>query len=169
MTPGSGRASRRLSCCAKRERRLFCLRTLAAQRESRILKYSLKPVAEHLMQMIPPPVSFSPEVIGPEAEAASKALPDAGVLLVENVRFFKEEEANEEGFAQALARLGDVYVNDAFGAAHRAHASTAGVARYLPQAAMGLLMERELQYLHEELAQPGQAVSGDLRWIKGLR
>ncbi len=92
-------------------------------------KYSLRPVADHLMQMIPPPVEFSPEVIGPTVEAASKALPESGVLLVENVRFFKEEEANEDGFAQELAKLGDVYVNDAFGAAHRAHASTAGVAQ----------------------------------------
>jgi 3-phosphoglycerate kinase len=117
-------------------------------------KHSLKPVADHLAQMIPPPVQFSPEVIGPNVEAASKALPDGGVLLVENVRFFKEEEANENGFAQVLAKLGDVYVNDAFGAAHRAHASTAGVARYIPQAAMGLLMERELQYLKDELAHP---------------
>ncbi len=119
-------------------------------------KYSLKPVADHLTQMIPPPVQFSAEVIGPNVEAASKALPHGGGLLVENVRFFKEEEANEDGFAQALAKLADVYVNDAFGAAHRAHASTAGVAQYLPQAAMGLLMERELQYLKDELAQPGR-------------
>jgi phosphoglycerate kinase len=117
-------------------------------------KYSLRPVADHLTQMIPPPVQFSAEVIGPNVEAASKALPDGGVLLVENVRFFKEEEANEDGFAQALAKLGDVYVNDAFGAAHRAHASTAGVAKCMPQAAMGLLMERELQYLKDELAHP---------------
>src|ERR1700730_3379859 len=140
-------------------------------------KYTLDPVADHLKQMIPPPVSFSPEVIGPETEAASKSLPDAGVLLMENVRFFKEEEANDEGFAQELARLGDVYVNDAFGAAHRAHASTAGVARYLPQAAMGLLMERELQYLHEELANPqrpylvilgGSKVSDKIEVIKAL-
>src|ERR1700716_2501529 len=79
------------------------------------LKYSLRPVAEHLMQMIPPPVKFSAEVIGPEAEAASKSLPDGGVLLVENVRFLKEEEANDKGFAEALSRLGDIYVNDAFG------------------------------------------------------
>ena len=69
-------------------------------------KYSLRPVADHLTQMIPPPVSFSPEVIGPEAEAASKALPDGGVLLVENVRFFKEEEANEEGFAKGAREIG---------------------------------------------------------------
>src|SRR6202047_637522 len=140
-------------------------------------KYSLKPVADHLTQMIPPPVQFSAEVIGPNAEAASKALPDGGVLLVENVRFFQEEEANEEGFAKGLAKLGDVYVNDAFGAAHRAHASTAGVAKYLPEAAMGLLMERELQYLHEELANPdrpflvilgGSKVSDKIAVIKVL-
>jgi 3-phosphoglycerate kinase len=140
-------------------------------------KYSLRPVADHLTQMIPPPVQFSAEVIGPNVEAASKALPDGGVLLVENVRFFKEEEANEDGFAQALAKLGDVYVNDAFGAAHRAHASTAGVAKYMPQAAMGLLMERELQYLKDELAHPdrpflvilgGAKVSDKIGVIKAL-
>jgi phosphoglycerate kinase len=100
------------------------------------LKYSLRPVADHLAEIIPPPVNFSPEVIGPSVEAVSKALPDSGVLLIENVRFFSEEEANANSFAQALAKLGDVYVNDAFGAAHRAHASTAGVAKYSPQAAI---------------------------------
>src|SRR6476620_9190493 len=120
------------------------------------LKYSLRPVADHLIKMIPPPVDFSPEVIGPGVEALSKALPESGVLLVENVRFFSEEEANADSFAQALAKLGDVYVNDAFGAAHRAHASTAGVAKYLPKAAMGLLMEREIQYLSHELAKPAK-------------
>jgi phosphoglycerate kinase len=141
------------------------------------LKYSLKPVADHLAQMIPPPVQFSPEVIGSSVEALSKALPDGGVLLVENVRFFSEEEANADSFAKALAKLGDVYVNDAFGAAHRAHASTAGVAKYLPQAAMGLLMERELQYLKDELANPdrpflvilgGSKVSDKIAVIKAL-
>ena len=141
------------------------------------LKYSLRPVADYLTQMIPPPVRFSPEVIGPSVEAISKALPDSGVLLVENVRFFREEEANADSFAQALAKLGDVYVNDAFGAAHRAHASTAGVAKYLPQAAMGLLMERELRYLKDELANPdrpflvilgGSKVSDKIAMIKTL-
>jgi phosphoglycerate kinase len=83
-------------------------------------------------------------------------LPESGVLLVENLRFFREEEANADSFAQALAKLGDVYMNDAFGAAHRAHASTVGVAKYLPEAAMGLLMERELRYLKDELANPGR-------------
>jgi 3-phosphoglycerate kinase len=140
-------------------------------------KYSLRPVADHLAEMIPPPVDFSPEVIGPSVEALSKAVPDGGVLLVENVRFFSEEETNADSFAQALAKLGDVYVNDAFGAAHRAHASTAGVAKYLPQAAMGLLMERELQYLKDELANPerpflvilgGSKVSDKIAVIKAL-
>jgi 3-phosphoglycerate kinase len=140
-------------------------------------KYSLKPVAEHLARIIPPPVSFTPEVIGPVAEAASKELPEGGVLLIENVRFYKEEEANADSFARSLARLGDVYVNDAFGAAHRAHASTAGIAKYVPQAAMGLLMERELKYLKEELANPdrpfqvilgGSKVSDKIDVIKAL-
>ena len=140
-------------------------------------KYSLKPVADHLAQMIPLPVNFSAEVIGPKVEAASRSLPESGVLLVENVRFFKEEEANDDGFAKALAKLGDIYVNDAFGAAHRAHASTAGVARHMPLAAMGLLMERELQYLKDELSEPdrpflvilgGAKVSDKIGVIKAL-
>jgi 3-phosphoglycerate kinase len=140
-------------------------------------KYSLKPVADHLRHLIPGPVEFSPEVIGPKAEAATQALPNGGVLLVENVRFYKEEEANDPGFAQSLSRLGDVYVNDAFGAAHRAHASTAGVAGFMPKAAMGLLMERELKYLKDELANPdrpflvilgGAKVSDKIGVIKAL-
>lgn len=117
-------------------------------------KYSLRPVAEHLRTLLGGWVEFSPELIGEKAEAATRAVPEGGVLLMENVRFYKEEEKNDEPFAAALARLGDVYVNDAFGAAHRAHASTAGVAKFMPQAAMGLLMERELKYLQEELADP---------------
>ena len=143
----------------------------------RNLKYTLKPVADYLAQIISPPVKFSPEVIGSSAEAASRELPEGGVLLIENVRFYKEEEANADSFAQSLAKLGDVYVNDAFGAAHRAHASTAGIAKYLPQAAMGLLMERELKYLKEELAKPdrpflvilgGSKVSDKIDVIKAL-
>jgi 3-phosphoglycerate kinase len=140
-------------------------------------KYSLKPVADYLGEILPPPVRFSPDVIGPAAEAASRELPEGGVLLIENVRFYKEEEANADGFAASLAKLGDLYVNDAFGAAHRAHASTAGIAKYLPKAAMGLLMERELKYLKEELADPdrpflvilgGSKVSDKINVIKAL-
>jgi phosphoglycerate kinase len=140
-------------------------------------KYSLKLVADHLGKLLGTPVGFSPEVVGASAEAASKSLPDGGVLLIENVRFFEGEEANEPEFAKQLARLGDVYVNDAFGAAHRAHASTAGVAEFLKPAAMGLLMERELKYLQDELAKPerpflvilgGAKVSDKIGVIKAL-
>jgi phosphoglycerate kinase len=119
-------------------------------------KYSLKPVAQRLGELLGTTVEFSPEVVGPAAEAATKALPDGGVLLIDIVRFSEGEEPHDPEFARQLAALGDVYVNDAFGAAHRAHASTAGVAQSLQPAAMGLLMERELKYLQDELAKPDQ-------------
>ena len=99
------------------------------------------------------------------------------VCLLENVRFHAEEEENADSFAQELAKLGDIYVNDAFGAAHRAHASTAGIAKFVPQAAMGLLMEKELKYLVDELANParpflvilgGSKVSSKITVIKSL-
>lgn len=140
-------------------------------------KYSLKLVAQRLGELLGTTAEFSPEVVGPAVEAATKALPDGGVLLIENVRFYEGEEANDPEFARQLAVLGDVYVNDAFGAAHRAHASTAGVARFLQPAAMGLLMERELKYLQDELATPdrpflvilgGSKVSDKIGVIKAL-
>jgi 3-phosphoglycerate kinase len=140
-------------------------------------KYSLRPVAKRLAELAGVQVEFSAEVIGAEAEKASRHLPDGGILLIENVRFYEQEEANDPEFAQQLARLGDLYVNDAFGAAHRAHASTAGVTRYLSPAAMGLLMEKELQYLQDELANPerpflvilgGAKVSDKIGVIKAL-
>jgi 3-phosphoglycerate kinase len=140
-------------------------------------KYSLKLVADHLGGLLGTKAEFSPDVVGSAAEAATKALPGGGVLLIENVRFFEGEEANDPEFAKQLARLGDVYVNDAFGAAHRAHASTAGVAQFLKPAAMGLLMERELKYLQDELAKPerpflvilgGAKVSDKIGVIKAL-
>ena len=119
-------------------------------------KYSLRPVADRLAELLQAPVQFSPEYIGDSVEKQVARLKAGDVLLLENMRFHAEEEANDPVFSRALARLGDLYVNDAFGAAHRAHASTAGVAGYLPQAASGLLMEKELQYLQEELAVPAQ-------------
>jgi phosphoglycerate kinase len=96
-------------------------------------------------------VTFCSECNGPIAEKAIAEMKSGDVLLLENVRFHAEEEANDPTFARSLAALGDLYVNDAFGAAHRAHASTAGIASHLPQAAMGLLMEKEICYLHEKL------------------
>jgi phosphoglycerate kinase len=118
-------------------------------------KYSLAPVAAHLQGLLGgnTRVIFVSDCVGSEVEAASQALEPGQVLLLENLRFHPEEEANDPIFAQRLARLGELYVNDAFGSAHRAHASTAGIAQYLP-AAGGLLMERELKFLGETLENP---------------
>ena len=140
-------------------------------------KYSLNPVAQRLGELIGGRVHFSAKTVGEEAEKASQQLADGEVLLMENVRFYEQEERNDPDFSQQLARLGDLYVNDAFGAAHRAHASTAGVTKYLSPAAMGLLMERELRYLQDELANPdrpflvilgGSKVSDKIGVIKAL-
>jgi len=126
-------------------------------------KLSLQPVAKRLSELLGKPVAFCPEVIGPQAEAAAKALAPGEVLLLENVRFHKEEEKNDPVFCESLARLADTYVSDAFGTVHRAHASTAGVAKLFPQAACGFLIEKELKFLGQALsasAHPYVAVLG---------
>jgi phosphoglycerate kinase len=113
---------------------------------------SLKPIAARLQQLLGKPVAFAPDCVGPEVEAMK---PQPGeVLLLENLRFHPEEEANDAGFSRKLAALCDLYVNDAFGSAHRAHASTVGMIAYVPQAAAGLLMETELKYLTMVTAAP---------------
>jgi phosphoglycerate kinase len=117
-------------------------------------KLSLRPVAAHLEGLLGQSVRFASDCVGAEAEALARALQAGEVLLLENLRFHPEEEANDATFAQALARLADVYVNDAFGAAHRAHASTAGIATYLQPAVAGLLMEREITYLSQVTEHP---------------
>ena len=118
-------------------------------------KYSLRPVAQKLAELLSRPVVFALDCIGPDAEAKSKALPEGGVLLLQNVRFHKEEEANDEGFARSLAALCDgMYVCDAFGSAHRAHASIVGITKFVQQAGAGLLMEKELRYLGMALEEP---------------
>jgi phosphoglycerate kinase len=109
-------------------------------------KYSLRPLAARLAELLGTEVRFVDDCVGDAAVAASRALPDGGFALFENVRFHAEEEANDPAFARELAKSGDLYVNDAFGTAHRAHASTAGVAQYLPAYA-GFLMEAELAAL----------------------
>lgn len=121
---------------------------------------SLKPVAKKLSEMLGKPVGFLDETVGEKVESHVNAMKPGDIVLLENVRFHAEEENNDRGFAEKLARLGDIYVNDAFGAAHRAHASTAGVAQVLadrnaPRAA-GLLMERELKFLGDELENPAR-------------
>src|SRR6185295_4400304 len=109
---------------------------------------------EHLSQLLGRPVAFADDCIGEAAESKAKALADGDVLLLENLRFHPEEEKNDDNFAQQLASLCDVYVNDAFGTAHRAHASTAGITHHVRQAAAGLLMEKELEYLGKVLEAP---------------
>lgn len=140
-------------------------------------KYSLAPVAERLAVLLPRPVHFLAETVGPAAVAATHALPAGEVLLLENTRFLPGEEKNDDALSQQLALLGDLYVNDAFGAAHRAHASTAGVAKYCRPAVAGLLMEKELAYLGGALANParpfvailgGSKISGKIDVVEAL-
>jgi len=114
---------------------------------------SLRPVADHLSSLLGKQVAFSPDCVGEAARTAVSQLRNGDVLVLENTRFHPEEMANDEGFAVELASLADLYVNDAFGSAHRAHASTEGVAHKLPAVA-GFLMQKELQYLGEALAEP---------------
>jgi 3-phosphoglycerate kinase len=119
-------------------------------------KYSLRPIGDYLHTLINHPVIFSHDTIGKIPEEIIAHMKEGDLALLENVRFQPEEEANDSEFAEALANLGDLYVNDAFGAAHRAHASTAGITKFISKAAMGFLMEKELRYLHEELDRPGK-------------
>ena len=122
----------------------------------RVDKYSLRPIGDYLHSLINHPVIFSHNTIGEVPEKIIEHMQEGDVALLENLRFQPEEEANDPKFAKALAKFADVYVNDAFGAAHRAHASTVGVTKFVKQSAMGFLMEKELKYLHEELDKPAK-------------
>ena len=125
---------------------------------------SLKPVAVRLSELLGKPVSFAPDCVGPEVEAM---LPKPGeILLLENLRYHAEEEKNDPAFAAQLAKFGDVYVNDAFGTAHRAHASTEGIIQFLKPAAAGLLMEKELTYLEKCTTNPAHPCVGILGGAK---
>ena len=123
-------------------------------------KMSLKPVAERLRMVLDKElargenVGFCPDCVGPEAEEVAMQLEKGQTLLLENLRFHSEEEANDEKFSKQLASLADFYVNDAFGSAHRAHASTAGITKFISKSAAGLLMEKELQYMGKALQDP---------------
>jgi phosphoglycerate kinase len=118
-------------------------------------KYSLKPAAKKLEELLGRPVAFASDCVGPEAEAKSKALKDGDVLLLENVRFHPEEEKNDEAFSKQLAALCDgLFVCDAFGSAHRAHASVVGITRFVQKAAAGLLMEKEIAYIGKAVSNP---------------
>jgi phosphoglycerate kinase len=141
--------------------------------------FSLAPVAARLSELLSRPVAMAADCVGPEVKAMADALPDGGVLLLENVRFHKEEEANDAAFAASLvADTGStVFVNDAFGSAHRAHASTEGVSRHVKTSVAGLLMEKELRYLGMALEAPerpfvavlgGAKVSDKIQVIESL-
>src|SRR3954464_7037382 len=143
----------------------------------RVADMSLRPVADALAGLLGAPVAFAEDCVGAPAEKAVAALQPGGVLLLENLRFHAEEEENAPAFARQLAALADLYVNDAFGSAHRAHASTEGITRFVPQAASGFLMKKELDYLGEALGDPrrrfvsvigGSKVSSKIDVIKNL-
>ena len=114
-------------------------------------KYSLKPVAARLSELLGKQVAFAPDCVGPEVEKMVSSLREGDALLLENLRFHAEEEKNDPAFARQLAALCDVYVNDAFGTAHRAHASTVGITKFVKQAAAGFLMQKELEALSHAL------------------
>ncbi len=118
-------------------------------------KYSLSPVAKHLGQVLGNPVEFASDCLGPAAASAAQNLPPGGILVLENLRFHPEEEKNDENFAKSLASLGEVFVQDAFGAVHRAHASTSAVTRFLPSGA-GFLLQKELQFLEQIREKPAK-------------
>ncbi|HYW74877.1 MAG TPA: phosphoglycerate kinase [Pyrinomonadaceae bacterium] len=143
-----------ISYAIERGARVILASHLGRPKGQRVDKYSLQPVAAHLSQLLGKPVAFADDCIGAPAEEKVAALADGDVLLLENLRFHLEEEKNDDGFARQLASLCDVYVNDAFGAAHRAHASTAGITKFVQPAAAGLLMEKELDYLGRVITNP---------------
>src|SRR6266568_3306402 len=122
----------------------------------RVQKYTLRPIGDHLHTLINQPVIFSHDTIGEVPEKIVAAMQDGDVALLQNLRFQPEEEANDPKFSEALAKFGEIYVNDAFGTAHRAHASTVGVTKFIKTRAMGFLMEKELKYLHQELDNPAK-------------
>lgn len=140
-------------------------------------KYSLKPVAARLGELLGTEVKLAHDCIGEETEGMVNEMKDGDVVLLENLRFHKEEEANDPDFARALSRLGDVYVNDAFGTAHRAHASTEGVTHYISETAAGHLLLKELKFLGDALREPerpfvaimgGSKISGKIDVINAL-
>lgn len=149
---------------------------LGRPKGERNAEFSLKPVVPVLAAQLGVEVAFADDCVGPVAEQAVAALPEGGVLLLENTRFYKGEEKNDPALSEQMAKLGDVFVNDAFGSAHRAHSSTTGVASYLP-AVGGFLMEKELNFLYKAVESPerpfiailgGAKVSDKIKVIEAL-
>lgn len=140
-------------------------------------KFSLAPVAKRLQRLLGKEVIFAPDCIGAAVEGLVAKMQPGDVMLLENLRFHPEEERNDDGFSKALASLADVYINDAFGAAHRAHASTVGITKYIPEAAAGYLLKKEIEYLEGAVENPvrpfvailgGAKVSGKIGVIENL-
>lgn len=140
-------------------------------------KFSLAPVAKRLQRLLGKEVTFAPDCIGAAVEGLVAKMQPGDVMLLENLRFHPEEEKNDEAFSKALASLADVYINDAFGAAHRAHASTVGITKYIPEAAAGYLLKKEIEYLEGAVENPvrpfvailgGAKVSGKIGVIENL-
>ena len=157
--------------------RLVLLSHLGRPKKGPDPKYSMRPVVRALEKLLGAPVTFIPDPTVPEAVTVTKRLPRGGVAVAENTRFYPGEEENDSALAERFAALGDLYVNDAFGSAHRAHASTEAIARVLKPAVSGLLMERELRYLGEALHEPkrpfvavlgGAKISGKIDLIEAL-
>lgn len=157
--------------------KLVLMAHLGRPKGKRDPKQSLAPVAKRLAEILSKPVKLAPDCIGTETEALVAGMKDGDIVLLENLRFHDEEEKNAPEFAAGLAKLGDIYVNDAFGTAHRAHASTAGVTAYFEQNVAGFLMEKELKYLGEALEKParpfvaimgGSKISGKIDVINNL-
>lgn len=143
-----------ISYATEHKARVILASHLGRPKGQRNEKYSLQPVAKYLAQLLGKPVAFADDCIGDQAKSKVEALKDGDVLLLENLRFHQEEEKNDDEFAKQLASLCDLYVNDAFGTAHRAHASTAGITRHVEKSAAGLLMEKELEYLGRVVHHP---------------
>ncbi len=175
------RALPTLTYLLERGGRLVVTSHLGRPKGGRDPAFSLRPVAEHLSTLLDFSVRFCPELVGPEAEEAVEGLADGELLLLENTRFHEGEKKNDPGLSNALADLGDMYVNDAFGTAHRAHASTVGVPEVLrrrgKEAVAGFLMEKELVYLRMALESParpfvailgGAKISGKIDVIRAL-
>ena len=143
-----------INYATEQQARVILASHLGRPKGERVDKYSLRPVAEHLASLLGRPVAFADDCVGEAAESKVSSLSNGDVLLLENLRFHPEEEKNDDNFAKQLASLCDVYVNDAFGTAHRAHASTAGITQHVKKAVAGLLMEKELEYLGRVLDDP---------------
>ncbi|HET9438665.1 MAG TPA: phosphoglycerate kinase [Longimicrobiales bacterium] len=165
----------------ERDARIILLSHLGRPKGKWNDEYSLKPAAEHLKSLISAPVEYVADVVGPDAKAAVDALKPGSILLLENARFLPGEETNDPKLSEALAAFGDVYVNDAFGSAHRAHASTCGVAEVMKRekkpAVAGFLLEKELRFLGQAVANPekpfvailgGAKISGKIDVIENL-